>query len=474
MSYCRFIKRNVSKYRSLVRSGEMESLLFALISIVILFPILYFLPIGITNRGKMTIVVVTFFIVALGLLASPLFPLWQTILVEVLIVAIATYLLDKKLVNMLYASEEDNDFDVFEEEDRTKSVLDGMNESYAHIASSDKVSKQPQINEPEQFEASQTQIETSPPTLKDEQVEEDLVDSEFNSAIVALEEVAVAVQVEDSNKINLEDEGYLGEIEDYLTTDTDNGQTDIIVANEQTISISDGDVSDLEQQIIEALSSFDDGDSYIDTETKPEEGELPELSFENDFFDLEEIESELNALEPDEIIIEDNSSEINELAQETNDLENINTHVFELDEIEDAHLAVSIETHSVELDELDIEDFSAELLIESDDLEVDELETDDEVEIDESPIVLNKNVIDELEVEEEFELEELQTDEDSIELEEDKKEESNFKFEFKFNDDDEDDDAFWKMLAEDDEEDKKKSKSSDKLERMWEKTGLAK
>lgn len=83
----------------------MESLLFAGISLLILFPILYFLPLGFTIKGKVFIVVASFVTGLVGLAASVVFPLWQTALILMLFVSTATYLINKQGKKWLYLPE---------------------------------------------------------------------------------------------------------------------------------------------------------------------------------------------------------------------------------------------------------------------------------------------------------------------------------------------------------------------------------
>jgi hypothetical protein len=373
-----------------VRSGEMVSFLFTVISILILFPILYILPIGFTVRGKLMIVIVTFLIVTLGLLATEIIPFWQMILVEVLIVGIATYLLDKNLASLLYASKVD-DFEVFEEEDRTKSILEGLSETYSHIASSDKVNKPLITLEQEEYEA----VHNPKNVIEYEKSDVELEEIEVSSTFDSYEEVAVAVQDENiSNTVivndkQIEDVGYLGEIEKYLSTETMADQEDVVIPDENPMSISEADISDLEIQIIEAIASLD-----------------KEISVEEHTSEFVEVNNE----DFSELIIEDNSFEIVGLTTKEQEVLNL---------------------FSVKLHDLN------------------EILNEDQVEA--IPEVKEEFFIDSKEVE---------SEKDSI------------KIDFNFAEDDDED--FWRMLQEDDDEDKKESKTTDKLERMWEKTGLAK
>lgn len=430
----------------LVRSGEMESLLLALLSMLILFPVLYLLPIGLTVRGKATVVGMTFSIVVIGLLTTSIIPLWQTILVEGLIIGLSAYFLDKKLANVLYPSKtEQVDMDVFEE-DRTKSILDGLGESYSHIASSDKVIQPSRKTELELDSAKTDDKET-------EWVEEDSTVHELISVTDLIEEVAATVEEASSEtKIDnqTEEDGYLGEIEEYLTSEIDSDPGDFLVENEQPLSITEGNISDLELQINETIASLDDleNKSIIQPNYSLEDDlddELSELNLEMDSFTLEEIETELNQVDTDVIAIQDS------------------TVVFEDDSLEETTTEYLSELEELELDDTPVEPNAfeiEELVIESDTIEIEENEIE-EIQLEEIEATKNSD----------GNSNKVQSNE-STESESEEEEDSSFKFEFNFNDDDDDD--FWKRLLEDDEEEKKVSTTTDKLERSWERTGLAK
>lgn len=407
-----------SKYRYLlVRGGEMESLLFALMSIVILFPILYFLPIGFSIRGKITVLIVSLLIVLLGLMASQVVPLWQTLLLELLVVGIVTYLLNQRLGNMLFATVEDDE--VFEEENHSKSVLEGLNETYSYIASSDKFVKQSVVEE---------QATTDEPVKENHQLNVDLDSNELFSSSEL--EVAVASEELEETTIEIvvdsdqEDEGYLGEIEEYLSKETTSKDEDILVIDdEQPLSMTVGDISDLELQILEAADSSEEPNRLLEDEFNDV------LTYENNLIEIDELEG--NSLELEKIELANNSFKFDDDLY----LEKVYS---ELQDIEAGEKPFkSTEENTFELEEL-IDDIDSEAIPKGEQL---------------------------------LELEEL---EDIIPESETKDVEvSSIKLKFNLDDDDDDDD-FWRMLLEDDEDEKKESTTTDKLERMWERTGLAK
>jgi hypothetical protein len=403
-----------------LRSDEVESLIFVLISILILFPILYVLPIGLPLRGKITIIVASILIVSLSLMFTPYFPLREVMLMTALIVGIASYLIDKKFTHLLYAKMGEVE-PVLVEENRTKSILEGMDESYFYIATSDKVIIPSKNIEHEQFQPTKPNDEELAYLLQEKPLGLEFVESESIESTFTIEQVAAAVQEDEETNIELapavdsKNEGYLGELEAYLTNDTAEYEENILGDNESLVSIAQVDINDLELQIIDAIASLDDSQSYAGVVVKQpmlendQEDNLPEFTFENNLFDLEEIETKLNSLETEGIHIHDNSLELEELVNENN---------------------------SLQLNELMVEENSIEL----DDDIVEEDETI-QIEFNERPT----------------QLEEV---------------DQTIKLGFNFEDDD--DEEFWRKILEDDEEDKKVSTTTDKLEKMWERTRLAK
>ncbi|TCJ02440.1 hypothetical protein [Cytobacillus praedii] len=80
----------------------MENLLLATLSLVILVPIIYFLPLGLSSKGKIVVTFVSFFLAIIGLLAQLSFPLWQTSLVLLVLVFLSSIVIDSRLRKIIY------------------------------------------------------------------------------------------------------------------------------------------------------------------------------------------------------------------------------------------------------------------------------------------------------------------------------------------------------------------------------------
>jgi membrane protein implicated in regulation of membrane protease activity len=90
---------------------KMETFLLAIASLVILVPFVYFLPLGLSKRGKLLIVITAFLLAIVGLWISFLSPLWLTGLIMLLLVGLTTYVLDSKFKRYLYPDRTDKKAD---------------------------------------------------------------------------------------------------------------------------------------------------------------------------------------------------------------------------------------------------------------------------------------------------------------------------------------------------------------------------
>mgnify|MGYP000986545760 CR=1 FL=1 len=81
---------------------DTELLIFSLISLIILIPIIYFLPLNLTKKGKMTVIAVSFLIALAGLLTKVFMELWQSILLLVGLILLLSMVLTKKYSTALF------------------------------------------------------------------------------------------------------------------------------------------------------------------------------------------------------------------------------------------------------------------------------------------------------------------------------------------------------------------------------------
>lgn len=86
----------------------MEELVLSIISLIILIPIIYFLPLGLSNKGKGILIIIALVFANVGLLTNSNFPIWQTGLILLVLCVLAVYVLDKRFKNFLFANSNDN------------------------------------------------------------------------------------------------------------------------------------------------------------------------------------------------------------------------------------------------------------------------------------------------------------------------------------------------------------------------------
>jgi hypothetical protein len=113
----------------------VESLLFAGIAFVILVPIIYFLPLGFSLRGKVFIIAAAFLISLVGLLAAPIMPFWQTLLIEILLIGVTAYFMFKRIETILQVPAEDMEQETYQQLEQ--STFESLNDTYSHIAISE-------------------------------------------------------------------------------------------------------------------------------------------------------------------------------------------------------------------------------------------------------------------------------------------------------------------------------------------------
>lgn len=75
----------------------MVFITFALVSLLIVIPIIYFIPIDIPVKWKITVVGISFIIANTGLLTRMQFELWQSLLILFLLVALSSFLISKRI-----------------------------------------------------------------------------------------------------------------------------------------------------------------------------------------------------------------------------------------------------------------------------------------------------------------------------------------------------------------------------------------
>ncbi|MFD0047832.1 hypothetical protein ACFVHQ_00585 [Actinomycetes bacterium NPDC127524] len=107
----------------------MENIAFALLSLILLIPVIIFLPIGINWKGKATVTVSALFISLVGLGATSVFPLWESLLISLLLFMCVIYMIGKRSDRFLNVAD-DADDDYYYAEGEPKSAITKMNDVF--------------------------------------------------------------------------------------------------------------------------------------------------------------------------------------------------------------------------------------------------------------------------------------------------------------------------------------------------------
>lgn len=277
----------------------MEILLFTIGSLVVLVPIVYILPLGLSKRGKAVVLMTAFLIAILGILATPVLPLWQTSLIVMLIIGMVSYFMNNRIGNLLFTVEEEN---VLVEEIEPAPVINTLSDTYAHIAISDKVVKGSDVEEDTNLlqKAMRQAGDPKPSSLLGKEEDNSLDSLEFSFSSNEKLEVASAVLTDDESVIKddfmdaqLENNGYLAEMEEYLTIEQEDG----LFENDPSTDFDIEEIKFGEVERLESSNSLEDQISEISMDVLDED-ELPELIFDEVTIS-EEKSSEDNSNEPE-------------------------------------------------------------------------------------------------------------------------------------------------------------------------------
>jgi hypothetical protein len=117
--------------------------LFSLLALILLLPILYFIPIGLSMQGKLLIAGVSFGLTLLGIVASSLYPMWAIGIMIMILLVFATHLIDQRFSG-LQAAATGNESDVYEEH---KYGLQEPHEFKADIHNVETSERSPEVQE---------------------------------------------------------------------------------------------------------------------------------------------------------------------------------------------------------------------------------------------------------------------------------------------------------------------------------------
>jgi hypothetical protein len=88
--------------REVKGSVNMNSLMLAVGSMLLTLILVFLVPLGLTKKGKVVVVLISFLLALIGLTATTVFSLWQTSLLLIVLIAFTTYLLYTRFKSLLY------------------------------------------------------------------------------------------------------------------------------------------------------------------------------------------------------------------------------------------------------------------------------------------------------------------------------------------------------------------------------------
>ena len=89
--------------------------LFSLLALILLLPILYFVPIGISKQGKIILAGISFGLTLLGIVASSQYPMWAIAIMLMALLGVASYMIDQRFSGMMVAAA-GSEVEVYEEQ----------------------------------------------------------------------------------------------------------------------------------------------------------------------------------------------------------------------------------------------------------------------------------------------------------------------------------------------------------------------
>ncbi|MBO0960706.1 hypothetical protein J1P26_13460 [Neobacillus sp. MM2021_6] len=221
----------------------MNSIIFVCLSVIVVAPILYFLPLGFTTKGKMFILGTSFVLALLGILSGSVFAVWQTVLILFLLIVLTTLLGYKRVGAMIFMNNDENSPIESEWENRIEPQQDQLSEDIP-------IQMEPlEVNEEELSLLLSESINDSH-HLKDDltEMEEMIVpeDDLEDSFIAEINPISIEKSnddndlIEPKNDLQIQEGHYLAELEQLILDDS------IILQEDHLDSIESHDVEELD------------------------------------------------------------------------------------------------------------------------------------------------------------------------------------------------------------------------------------
>lgn len=312
----------------------MVILALSLAALLVLVPVLYFLPVGLSYKGKLITILVAFFISLLAVFASKSLVLWQIIFLSCVLLFSISYMLDTRFRKALFDNGELLKDHFIDLEKKSKENL---------FKNHEKDKKTTDVNSSNQFsqsvESSNQQIQ-----LEEENKCEDLNENVGDYIDVLPTTIDHSIESEHIEELDLEDLR-----ESDSESQFDEGSMNEELFNSIPINIEVEDhrrignelvISPLEEILEEEFGSKDDNSrNDVLEEIDEEVYELEELSFIHTKLESNESEADQDRINSEEHIqfdiLEESSSEVQELIEEKHVMSDELEELFQQNEVQD-------------------------------------------------------------------------------------------------------------------------------------------
>ncbi len=293
----------------------MQTIIWAIASMLVLTLIISFLPLGYTLKGKSFVVLASFLVALGGLAAVSTFPLWQTALIIFALVFFVAYFMNNRLGSLLYNGNPEVDHLIDEKLEDYKSVyeLEGLEDSHLNeidgdslliVSSNIKLEKET-VND-------QSPLITS--TIIDEEMDNSMELNDIEGSFLQDRDSTVQ-ETEQMKEDTNQENGYLAEIEGLLEIEEKtvaleenvleaNGDLPIILIGKGTTIVNEPATIDEDLSFLLERDSKDEVIENIAAETNQENGYLAEIESLLEFEEKDEVEANTGTLDDDDVLEE--------------------------------------------------------------------------------------------------------------------------------------------------------------------------
>lgn len=281
--------------------------LFSLLALILLLPILYFIPIGISVKGKLLIAGIAFGLTLLGLVASTQYSIWMIGIMLMILLGLSSYMIEQRFSGLMVL---------------TAGTDTDLEEESVQIVHDHKGLKDHLHNKKGETEAEEEKLELIEDTVGSAQVKVEIAPIEMDD----LNEIEVDVEE------NSEKDVFIGQDEPLQASEIKE-----IIPTVETESIKVDD--DESEWFIENVNEYEDIGKMNETEEENESSDIV----------LSEIERLIN--EPDETL-ENEKEEMKEAFDDDSEaIEDLEGLLASKDELEDASVDDFVEDEKAEISE---------------------------------------------------------------------------------------------------------------------------